>query len=93
MEAALVTTLPPGATATLDNGEVVVLTDPAWSVEVMTAAGAMVEVMTVWPLLLVVVTGTATLVSAEFWKALVVRTVVRPSVSVEVTCTGTRTPV
>lgn len=88
------TMLPPGATATLESGEVVVTGLPWASVLVMMAAGAMEEVVMVWPRELVVVRVTMTLVgAAPVSKAEVVWMTVLPLSSVDVIWTGMRTPV
>jgi len=88
-----VTTLPPGATATVDSTEADVTTEPSWAVLVTIVAGANVELTTACPWLSVVVIWTATLVGATESRALLVWMVTLPAASVEVVTTGTRTPV
>lgn len=86
-------TLPPGPTATLEMGEAVVITEPAALVVVTRIAPAMDEVVTAWPCSFVVVIATTTLVGAVFSNACVVSTMVLPSLAVDESSTGTRTPV
>ena len=85
--------LPPGATATVDNTEAEVTTEPAALVLLTTTAGATVDDTTVEPWSFVVVTATTTLVGAVVARALVVCAMTLPTLSVVVVVTGTRTPV
>jgi len=63
------TTLPPGATATVESIWAEVMVEPAELVLLTMAAGARVEVVNVWPWSFVVVTGTATDVGASAARA------------------------
>ena len=84
--------LPPGATVTPERGEADVTVCPCAFVVVISAAGAVEEVTTVWPWSFVVVTGTTTLVGAEAASADVVWITTLPALSVDDFVTGTRTP-